>query len=138
MRSSLQGVPDSSKLQIQKQITTEQIRYSARDSGVPDSSKLQIQKQITTIQPHGFYPNLVFPIVQSYKFKSKSQLNAKNRRKAEGVPDSSKLQIQKQITTQTNGITEENLVFPIVQSYKFKSKSQQRVLGAHLHRRCSR
>ena len=41
-----------------------------------------------------------------------------------GVPDSSKLQIQKQITTFTFTFTLGLQVFPIVQSYKFKSKSQ--------------
>ena len=42
---------------------------------------------------------VVFPIVQSYKFKSKSQLRAIPVIDAIGVSDSSKLQIQKQITT---------------------------------------
>ena len=43
--------------------------------------------------------NQVFPIVQSYKFKSKSQQRGNPVTIPLGVPDSSKLQIQKQITT---------------------------------------
>ena len=70
---------------------------------------------------------MVFPIVQSYKFKSKSQRLAVGDRVEVGVPDSSKLQIQKQITTRGNTLVTVLSVFPIVQSYKFKSKSQ------HLH-----
>ena len=67
---------------------------------------------------------MVFPIVQSYKFKSKSQQGVGLGGKISGVSDSSKLQIQKQITT-TGGISSAlDKVFPIVQSYKFKSKSQ--------------
>ena len=94
--------------------------------GVPDSSKLQIQKQITTLDGAA-YPLLpVFPIVQSYKFKSKSQPGGCSPRCARGVPDSSKLQIQKQITTILTGKAVDDKVFPIVQSYKFKSKSQLR------------
>ena len=42
-------------------------------NGVSDSSKLQIQKQITTHQYVVWAEERVFPIVQSYKFKSKSQ-----------------------------------------------------------------
>ena len=42
---------------------------------------------------------VVFPIVQSYKFKSKSQQSNFGASLVEGVSDSSKLQIQKQITT---------------------------------------
>ena len=44
----------------------------------------------------------------------------------EGVPDSSKLQIQKQITTDIAHQPDQTRVFPIVQSYKFKSKSQRK------------
>ena len=67
--------------------------------GVPDSSKLQIQKQITTVERMVHRILLVFPIVQSYKFKSKSQHMPIDPFFGSGVPDSSKLQIQKQITT---------------------------------------
>ena len=94
--------------------------------GVSDSSKLQIQKQITTGMCRQSLTTPVFPIVQSYKFKSKSQplmggissaagcfrqfkvTNSKaNHNRVSffltqilGVSDSSKLQIQKQITTE--------------------------------------
>ena len=67
---------------------------------------------------------MVFPIVQSYKFKSKSQQNRCRSPEHQGVPDSSKLQIQKQITTKVSVSAAATVVFPIVQSYKFKSKSQ--------------
>ena len=95
------------------------------NQGVPDSSKLQIQKQITTSASWLPVPRLVFPIVQSYKFKSKSQRHEETIHPPLGVPDSSKLQIQKQITTQELAEIVGALVFPIVQSYKFKSKSQR-------------
>ena len=69
------------------------------DRGVSDSSKLQIQKQITTLGSGVPGGAAVFPIVQSYKFKSKSQHLMLARLQNSGVSDSSKLQIQKQITT---------------------------------------
>ena len=68
-----EGVSDSSKLQIQKQITTSELPYPLSIEGVSDSSKLQIQKQITTDVDGMRVAVRVFPIVQSYKFKSKSQ-----------------------------------------------------------------
>ena len=92
------GVSDSSKLQIQKQITTEDAE-TQKKIGVSDSSKLQIQKQITTVWARRALEALVFPIVQSYKFKSKSQPVYFIHITYKGVSDSSKLQIQKQITT---------------------------------------
>ncbi len=67
--------------------------------GVSDSSKLQIQKQITTHKYTHPSSTRVFPIVQSYKFKSKSQPIRYIVTFPSGVSDSSKLQIQKQITT---------------------------------------
>ena len=70
---------------------------------------------------------MVFPIVQSYKFKSKSQRALVDPVFHFGVSDSSKLQIQKQITTHKQMVLEAAMVFPIVQSYKFKSKSQLRI-----------
>ena len=122
--------------------------------GVSDSSKLQIQKQITTARSSNRGSTWVFPIVQSYKFKSKSQqrkndpaqekwcfrqfkvTNSKANHNLQlaanlstaGVSDSSKLQIQKQITTFQSDFDVSFAVFPIVQSYKFKSKSQPRKL----------
>ena len=51
------GVSDSSKLQIQKQITTEDAE-TQKKIGVSDSSKLQIQKQITTAA--GLNPDLMW------------------------------------------------------------------------------
>ena len=56
----------------------------------------------------------------------------------EGVPDSSKLQIQKQITTDTINLPKKLEVFPIVQSYKFKSKSQLGLVDVLGGLRCSR
>ena len=99
---------------------------SPEHQGVPDSSKLQIQKQITTKRILKPTIETVFPIVQSYKFKSKSQRLFKILDYGMGVPDSSKLQIQKQITTVWERQAMMGRVFPIVQSYKFKSKSQPR------------
>ena len=132
--------------------------------GVSDSSKLQIQKQITTHLPTSAYFSQVFPIVQSYKFKSKSQPYIWRRELELGVSDSSKLQIQKQITTVgtlsataltgvsdssklqiqkqiTTGVPvrhQRHQVFPIVQSYKFKSKSQQMQAKESRRRWCFR
>ena len=105
--------------------------------GVPDSSKLQIQKQITTRRGCGCCAWRVFPIVQSYKFKSKSQRIGYKGSKNDGVPDSSKLQIQKQITTMSTTHFNWNEVFPIVQSYKFNSKSQPGSGAKMVLRRCS-
>ena len=72
---------------------------------------------------------VVFPIVQSYKFKSKSQRASRRTLRGNGVSDSSKLQIQKQITTRLIAGNFTGPVFPIVQSYKFKSKSQPWEVG---------
>ena len=157
------GVSDSSKLQIQKQITThlttlrrkmqvfpivQSYKFKSKSQrmpygtggvlGVSDSSKLQIQKQITTVCSLSSYMGWVFPIVQSYKFKSKSQLYFLLCQINRGVSDSSKLQIQKQITTFKALQSSWVRVFPIVQSYKFKSKSQQYNFGESLVERCFR
>ena len=140
------------------------INLMLQSYGVPDSSKLQIQKQITTPERHNLEKLEVFPIVQSYKFKSKSQrfvpyrliwdgcsrqfkvTNSKANHNEhlmifmakDGVPDSSKLQIQKQITTIFYHFSFDFEVFPIVQSYKFKSKSQHPPSNLVHTRRCSR
>ena len=55
-----------------------------------------------------------------------------------GVPDSSKLQIQKQITTNIRIWTNYLSVFPIIQSYKFKSKSQHGIVFGAPVAWCSR
>ena len=135
-----------------------------RAAGVSDSSKLQIQKQITTVASSVCKLSLVFPIVQSYKFKSKSQqdahsplekswcfrqfkvTNSKANHNATdlspviqlGVSDSSKLQIQKQITTLIKTEDCPKKVFPIVQSYKFKSKWCRNNRPAQATGRCFR
>jgi hypothetical protein len=46
-----------------------------------------------------------------------------------GVFDISKIQIQKQITTQSSALTTSATVYLIFQRYKFKSKSQLVTLG---------
>ena len=109
-----------------------------RCCGVSDSSKLQIQKQITTYSGDGYLVYPVFPIVQSYKFKSKSQPKKHLCSRGTGVSDSSKLQIQKQITTPENLVGVAAEVFPIVQSYKFKSKSQPFNPNSRKYFRCFR
>ena len=144
-------------------------------TGVFDISKIQIQKQITTDPRTYWKKHLVYLIFQRYKFKSKSQHvylweqvrkwciwyfkdtnskanhNDRHTRHIEltGVFDISKIQIQKQITTymlvvvllmgciwyfkDTNSKANHNYdarkgfispVYLIFQRYKFKSKSQ--------------
>ena len=60
--------------------------------------------------------------------KANHNYGAWSIRRCCGVSDSSKLQIQKQITTRWGGHIVSGGVFPIVQSYKFKSKSQPMTL----------
>ena len=117
---------------------------------VSNGSKIQIWKQITThpvlIQR---FPQL-FPMVQRYKFESKSQpvsawwwaspscfqwfkdTNLKaNHNVVHGVDaqelavsNGSKIQIWKQITTHSSMPAPCYGLFPMVQRYKFESKSQ--------------
>ena len=92
-----------------------------------DISKIQIQKQITTQDNPDKYTRLVCLIFQRYKFKSKSQLKRNSTHLIAGVFDISKIQIQKQITTTVKFNQNTFTVCLIFQRYKFKSKSQQRI-----------
>ena len=92
-----------------------------------DISKIQIQKQITTEQKKQVTTFLVCLIFQRYKFKSKSQPDPISLRAPFGVFDISKIQIQKQITTTVKFNQNTFTVCLIFQRYKFKSKSQQRI-----------
>ena len=97
-----------------------------------DISKIQIQKQITTLASSSSSINKVCLIFQRYKFKSKSQLAVRFCSFTLGVFDISKIQIQKQITTQDNPDKYTRLVCLIFQRYKFKSKSQLKRNSTHL------
>ena len=68
---------------------------------------------------------MVYLIFQRYKFKSKSQHSWLRRFARLGVFDISKIQIQKQITTEAFQGIDLSEVYLIFQRYKFKSKSQQ-------------
>ena len=146
------AVPNSSKVQIWKQITTASISHSpnvllflivqrykfesksqldgcrrAGDGAVPNSSKVQIWKQITTDAEVSPAAAWLFLIVQRYKFESKSQPSRALSETSWAVPNSSKVQIWKQITTQFQNCFLLILLFLIVQRYKFESKSQRSV-----------
>ena len=66
---------------------------------VSNGSKVQIWKQITTnyLWLVNFFQ--LFPMVQRYKFESKSQLFREHRNADGVVSNGSKVQIWKQITT---------------------------------------
>ena len=67
---------------------------------------------------------VLFPMVQRYKFESKSQhFHAYGFTKGV-VSNGSKVQIWKQITTLSSRQPYPSLLFPMVQRYKFESKSQ--------------
>ena len=63
-------------------------------------------------------------MVQRYKFESKSQLARSRATFLSVVSNGSKVQIWKQITTISQDITKTSKLFPMVQRYKFESKSQ--------------
>ena len=118
---------------------------------VSNGSKIQIWKQITTARAAGYVVRGLFPMVQRYKFESKSQhvtcigyilnccfqwfkdTNLKaNHNKLfvimlvqKAVSNGSKIQIWKQITTKSLHSLRFSKLFPMVQRYKFESKSQQ-------------
>ena len=168
-------VSNGSKVQIWKQITTVgttmfrhqscfqwfkgtnlkanhngALRVSGSDFVVSNGSKVQIWKQITTCSIKNSETNELFPMVQRYKFESKSQLslvrlkpirccfqwfkgtNLKANHNSFGgyylvqfvVSNGSKVQIWKQITTDQWKMYEDAKLFPMVQRYKFESKSQ--------------
>ena len=106
--------------------------------GVFDISKIQIQKQITTCGCVWFAVFWVYSIFQRYKFKSKSQQLHPPCKELTGVFDISKIQIQKQITTDFTLYLDNGLVYSIFQRYKFKSKSQPLYFTLHLRCRCIR
>ena len=117
---------------------------------VSNGSKVQIWKQITTIVLNYAASLQLFPMVQRYKFESKSQLklvedklrlscfqwfkgtNLKANHNGirflfsqyEAVSNGSKVQIWKQITTVIREVYAGDSLFPMVQRYKFESKSQ--------------
>ena len=119
---------------------------------VSNGSKVQIWKQITTIDILFCCRSMLFPMVQRYKFESKSQLEATDGAKVVGcfqwfkgtnlkanhnyhlflacgnwvVSNGSKVQIWKQITTYSFLSWISTMLFPMVQRYKFESKSQRR------------
>ena len=97
---------------------------SAVNYGVFDMSKIQIQKQITTLSLGLICILVVCLICQRYKFKSKSQPGDVQPHLSRGVFDMSKIQIQKQITTDLPLLSSYIRVCLICQRYKFKSKSQ--------------
>ena len=133
-----QGCSRQFKVTNSKANHNEACDVTIRCYGVPDSSKLQIQKQITTNHPQWYSPircSRQFKVTNS---KANHNIFEINPTSSTGVPDSSKLQIQKQITTKENLQPDHRRVFPIVQSYKFKSKSQPRMGSSNLISWCSR
>ena len=169
------AVSNGSKVQIWKQITTNRVTFFLHAScfqwfkgtnlkanhnlteasplpvvAVSNGSKVQIWKQITTLAPVLLQDQRLFPMVQRYKFESKSQrlnkritlcpgcfqwfkgtnlkanhnvtVNVWLRKNA--VSNGSKVQIWKQITTGRNAQFDVLALFPMVQRYKFESKSQ--------------
>ena len=91
---------------------------------VSNGSKVQIWKQITTVEPRARGCEPLFPMVQRYKFESKSQLSDRWEQSYCVVSNGSKVQIWKQITTANIMNMADIRLFPMVQRYKFESKSQ--------------
>ena len=91
---------------------------------VSNGSKVQIWKQITTLNIIKRLLLLLFPMVQRYKFESKSQPVGEYGSNYGVVSNGSKVQIWKQITTLMERSIIFPLLFPMVQRYKFESKSQ--------------
>ena len=119
---------------------------------VLDTTKVQIFKQITTSVTFQRTLNWLFQIPQRYRFSSKSQHVSSSSFRVVGcfryhkgtdfqanhnhilsgsvtvyvVLDTTKVQIFKQITTETISKEFQNLLFQIPQRYRFSSKSQLR------------
>ena len=91
---------------------------------VSNGSKVQIWKQITTSRKVCIFAYRLFPMVQRYKFESKSQLVRVWGQQRNAVSNGSKVQIWKQITTFRQVRFPAARLFPMVQRYKFESKSQ--------------
>ena len=87
-------------------------------AGVSDSSKLQIQKQITTRNCAAILDKRCFRQFKVTNSKANHNLATQSVYDAYGVSDSSKLQIQKQITTIMTFLPLFSWVFPIVQIQK--------------------
>ena len=97
----------------------------AASFAVSNGSKVQIWKQITTVDYELLWNRALFPMVQRYKFESKSQLWFRPLRRWRAVSNGSKVQIWKQITTTLFIVLLWLVLFPMVQRYKFESKSQR-------------
>ena len=91
---------------------------------VSNGSKVQIWKQITTVPVLAKDEEMLFPMVQRYKFESKSQRETNQNYCINAVSNGSKVQIWKQITTYAGKRHFRKELFPMVQRYKFESKSQ--------------
>ena len=94
---------------------------------VLDTTKVQIFKQITTYPCRWLRKWLLFQIPQRYRFSSKSQHSATGAYSNVVVLDTTKVQIFKQITTESRASDARFLLFQIPQRYRFSSKSQQGV-----------
>ena len=103
---------------------------------VSNGSKVQIWKQITTPLDVGKFFPVLFPMVQRYKFESKSQPHWLVAAFILAVSNGSKVQIWKQITTLNSFIWQRIPLFPMVQRYKFESKSQLSQRSPSCHRCC--
>ena len=95
---------------------------------VSNGSKVQIWKQITTPMQQKLQAASLFPMVQRYKFESKSQLASQKVVDWFGC-----FQWFKGTNLKANHNNSENenfikMLFPMVQRYKFESKSQLDVL----------
>ena len=131
---------------------------------VLDTTKVQIFKQITTQQQALADSELLFQIPQRYRFSSKSQQYFRhsfifkccfryhkgtdfqanhnemgtNTQEALVVLDTTKVQIFKQITTQQQALADSELLFQIPQRYRFSSKSQQYFRHSFIFKCCFR
>ena len=103
---------------------------------VSNGSKVQIWKQITTLLRKVLILRVLFPMVQRYKFESKSQHSDPNK-----IRKMCCFQWFKGTNLKANHNlptfwTFKTLLFPMVQRYKFESKSQPFVTRLEIATRC--
>ena len=118
------AVSNGSKVQIWKQITTLDGSKIALFIAVSNGSKVQIWKQITTWMIQRWRSRSCFQWFKGTNLKANHNAMRHSTALRWAVSNGSKVQIWKQITTRISSVFFPFSLFPMVQRYKFESKSQ--------------
>ena len=101
------------------------VKLNFSKNAVSNGSKVQIWKQITTWHYHAGRVHGCFQWFKGTNLKANHNTQVALHKTAIAVSNGSKVQIWKQITTSNKHPHPLMVLFPMVQRYKFESKSQR-------------